>query len=87
MIIETIACAAIQYGDDVFVVQRPGRHDKVCQLMSRLGFPSEALRNQGFLTNLGRFVDRTEGAIIAEMANQLIRKTPPTDLLFSEDLW
>ncbi len=87
MIIETIACAAIKYGNDVFVVQRPGRHDKVCQLMFRLGLPTDAMREQGFLTSLGRFVDRTEGAIIAEMANQLIRKTPPTDLLFSEDLW
>ena len=39
---------------------------------------------QGFVTNKGRHVDRTEGAKIAIEAGQV---KPPNDFLFSEDLW
>ena len=41
---------------------------------------------QGFLTNLNRFVDRKEAMIIAKSANQLIR-TPFGEELYSEDLY
>jgi hypothetical protein len=42
---------------------------------------------QGFLTDSGAFVDRFEALPIAQAAGQLIRKTPPEDRLFSEDVW
>lgn len=40
--------------------------------------------DQGFMTNLGRYVDRKEGANIALIAGQI---DAPTKILFSEDLW
>lgn len=47
--------------------------------------------NQGFITNLNRYVDRKEGMKIAKEANQLIRpdlhKDNPNAILTSEDLW
>ena len=42
---------------------------------------------QGFLTNLNRFVDRNEAFDIAINASQLINKNPIKGILFSEDLW
>lgn len=42
---------------------------------------------QGFLTNTNRFVDREEGWIIAEEANQIIRVSGGKGTLYSEDLY
>src|SRR6185312_8153083 len=42
---------------------------------------------QGFLTSHGRFLNREQALIIALLQNQLIRKTPPENRLFSEDLF
>lgn len=42
---------------------------------------------QGFLTSEGAFVDRVEALAIAQAAGQLICKTQPEDMLFSEDVW
>lgn len=42
---------------------------------------------QGFITNLNRFVDRNEAWIIAKNANQIINDNPIKNILFSEDLW
>ena len=42
---------------------------------------------QGFLDKNGKFHDRRAALKIAKEANQLIRKTPPEDRLFSEDLY
>jgi hypothetical protein len=48
-----------------------------------------AIRQQGFLTNEGRFVDRYEALDIATSAGQLKgrHKHNPLDQLMSEDLW
>jgi len=85
--VETVERAAVQYEGVTYSVPRPGRHDAVCRLMHEQGLESETMRLQGFVTSTGRFVDRREAAIIARQADQLIRKTFPTDLLFSEDVW
>lgn len=46
---------------------------------------------QGFLTNIGRFVDRQEGWIIARDCGQIIKRvggdTCKGGTLFSENLW
>ena len=44
-------------------------------------------RHQGFMTSSKRFVGRKEGLEIANMANQIIKKYSPEDMLCSEDLW
>ena len=86
---ETITRAAISYNGVAYSVPRPGRHHNVIHVMMAAGLPTEAmcLRNQGFLTSTGRFVDRYEAARIARAAGQIIRKPTPPDLLTSEDVW
>ncbi len=42
---------------------------------------------QGFLTNKNRFVDRKEAWLIAEKANQIIRRSGGHGTLYSEDLY
>ena len=51
--------------------------------------PMGELRNaeQGFLTENHKFVNRKVGLKIAKHYNQIINKTPPKDVLFSEDMW
>jgi len=85
--IERIERAAVLHDDVVYSVPRPGRHHDVCQSMWRIGLPPEAQRVQGFVTSLGRFVDREEGVAIAREAGQIVGKTGPDRLLFSEDMW
>jgi hypothetical protein len=51
---------------------------------SRIGEEQLAGRHQGFLTSLGRYVDREEAMVIARAAKQT--KSDRT-ILFSEDLY
>lgn len=85
--IERVERAAILHDDHVYSIPRPGRHHNICHAMHELGMPIEAQRVQGFTTSRGRFVDREEGVVIARAAGQIIRKTGPERLLFSEDMW
>lgn len=95
---ETIVAAAIRVPSSVvegyapyhviLSVPRPGRHHHVAWwLGEHAGYVDE--RDQGFLTNSGRFVDREEGCRIARAAGQLDgrTKTGGEDTLFSEDVW
>lgn len=86
---ETIERAAIFYNGVIYAVPRPGRHHTVIAMMVGEGLPTEAmiLKNQGFVTSTGRFVDRYEGARVARAAGQIIREPTPTDMLTSEDVW
>lgn len=84
---ETIVCAAIRHNGVIYSVPRPGRHHNVCQLMFENGLPTEAMREQGFLTSEHRFVNRYEAAAIARAAGQIVREPTPPDMLTSEDVW
>lgn len=86
---ETIDRAAIFYNGVIYSVARPGRHHTVIAMMVADGFPTEAmsLKNQGFVTSTGRFVDRYEGARVARAAGQIVREPTPPDMLTSEDVW
>ena len=44
-------------------------------------------RHQGFLTSAGRYVDRTEAAVIAKASGQPLLRSPGVDFLTSEDVW
>lgn len=50
--------------------------------------PDDVMKHaeQGFVTSIGRFVDRKEALAIACMAEQVIYKHHPQDKLLSEDL-
>ena len=85
---ETIVAAAIEHEGTIYHVPPPGRHHHIChKMVLELGLPVNAQRNQGFLTNTGRFVGRREAADIARAAGQIIKKTGPENELFSEDVW
>lgn len=80
--------AAIKWGGLVHSVPAPGRHHDVIREMARRGFGPEAMTNQGFVTDVGQFVDRKEACAIATAAGQIVnKKTYPDWLLFSEDVW
>lgn len=86
---ERIERAAIRHDGRIFSVPAPGRHHHVIKLIidttAAKRVPADS--TQGFVTNTGRFLDREEACVVAIRADQLIRKTYPENLLFSEDLW
>lgn len=85
---ESIVAAAIQFCGLTISIPAPARHHHIAhKIILDLGLTDHAQRNQGFLTNTGRFVDRHEAANIARAAGQIIKKTGPEDELFSEDVW
>lgn len=88
---EQILYAAIRHPDGrVFAVSRPGRHAHVQQLMEMLnsgGLENNGPDQQGFITTLGSFVNRTEGLEIAQRTEQIVQKHPQYYELYSEDMW
>lgn len=86
---ETIAAAAIRHPNGlIFSAKRPYRHHHCIRAMAELKMAGLAnTHDQGFITSKGRYVDRREGLLIATTANQLVRKTAPEHILFSEDVW
>lgn len=87
---ERIVAAAISHPKGVTLsVQPPLRH---CDII--VGAKAQGLRlagwEQGFLTDLGRFVGRGEAYRIASEAGQIISRpdvTPTPGTLYTEDLW
>lgn len=85
---ECIVAAAVKYGDVVAFVPKPGRHHTVTYAVyNELGARTGGNREQGFVTNFGRFVDREEGLAIARASSQIKQKHGNQNLLFSEDMW
>lgn len=81
---ETIECVAIEFADLTLSLPRPCRHHHVIQhYVAETGKTGSGLR-QGFITNHGRFVDRSEAARLAFAAGQIAKPKPQ---LYSEDLW
>lgn len=96
---ERILCAAIWFDDGMEYAHQPKniptgivlsgyRHCSIFPQIGGLVAERKLLgiheKQQGFLTNLNRFVGRAEGAEIAFKANQI---AAPKDHLFSEDLY
>lgn len=84
---ETVEAAAIRYEGEIYTIPRPARHHDITFLMSELGLGPDTMRDQGFVTSTGRFVDRKEACEIAKAAKQIKVKTGPSHVLFSEDVW
>jgi hypothetical protein len=82
---ETIAAAAILFEGVACVLPPPARHHTILHAIHALR-PDAIIGpdEQGFVTNIGRFVERPEAKAIAIAAGQ----TKTTHMhLFSEDLW
>lgn len=84
---EHIIRAAIRWKDRIHHLPIPARHHDVIRRMASFGHGPQAMTDQGFLTNEGRFVDRVEGLPIAKAAGQIKEKVGNPDELCSEDLW
>lgn len=82
---EKIDCVAMKYLDDVVSLPKPARHHDLISLAHQANKDTR-LYEQGFLTTMGRFVDRMEAAEIALNSEQIESLKFPPDL-FSEDLW
>jgi len=90
---ERIICAAIQI-NETGKMYYGHRHDKCIESMNgELSWTmnrqeiTKVETTQGFVTSEGRFVDRKEGWIIAEKANQIIQQSGGKGTLYSEDLY
>ncbi|MTH61086.1 hypothetical protein [Paracoccus litorisediminis] len=89
---ERIEAAAIFHGATISLPP-PARHHTILNFMATvMGLDATEVHpvNQGFLTNKGRFVNRTEGYYIAYRAGQFLKpdemaRKEPT--LYSEDVW
>lgn len=96
--IEKIICSGIWFDDGIIHEHQPvniktgyvvcGRRHHNCFATCHIMQPNHEYvkheKEQGFLTNLDRFVDRKDAAIIAYNSGQ-ISKSKIT--LYSEDLW
>lgn len=86
---ERIDRVAIKWKGICHTAAPPYRHHNVIHEMAERGFGPECMREQGFMTDRGRFVDRVEAFKIAGKAGQ-IKGGGMSNLqngLFSEDLW
>ena len=88
---ETIVSAALRLGHLIVSAPPPARHHT---LINGLGLATGVPRlthmdDQGFLTNIGRWVDRVTAKQIAIANGQLIAESCAVqgDELYSEDLW
>jgi hypothetical protein len=78
-----------EWRDLIFSTPAPARHHDVVHRMVLLGISQDSRCEQGFVTNAGRFANRTDATCIARAAGQITtpKKTEPQHALFSEDLW
>lgn len=87
---ERIVAAAINTKNGVRSEPPPARHHNLIHAeyeeFGHMEKGPQELDCQGFLTSLGRFVDRKEAVKIAIEAGQIEKPNWPPDL-YSEDLW
>lgn len=88
-LIEKITAVAItdQSTGRIWSLPSPARHGDLVLLLKDYNIVLTGTK-MGFLTNLGRFIDRKEGWIVASEANQILSTSSPVGgALVSEDLW
>jgi hypothetical protein len=84
---ETITGVALFRKDGLVSLPKPHRHHHLFALIALLGIHDFQEKSaQGFVTSLGRFVDREEGLAVAILASQ-VKMNDRKRELFSEDLW
>lgn len=84
---ERIIAAAVMFDGVCCVLPPPARHHTILHAIHDLR-PNLTIGpdEQGFVTDRGRFVDRTEAKELALIAGQMILPRAHKHL-FSEDLW
>lgn len=93
---ERIAAAAIHLAPLTLSMPPPARHHNLIRQAAANGIEARICSDmQGFVTSIGRFVDRREAMLIARAQGQLIPRAAgfmegeisSGDVLFSEDVW
>ncbi len=91
---EIVICAAVEYNGKVWYGHRhhqalAAMKDTLSYDMSRKDMEAAGVdRNQGFVTSMGRFVDREQAHIIAGEAGQItFNKYNENTKLYSEDIY
>lgn len=85
---ERIVAVAIKMGTVIVTAAAPARHGHIIHAIYNLNRKHHILpSDQGFLTTLGRFVDRREARMIADIQGQVTSSGPGFQELFSEDVW
>ncbi|QFP93823.1 hypothetical protein [Pectobacterium phage Wc4-1] len=87
-----IVCAAYKYGELVVCGVRHGdrlMHNQLRASREDSPFHTVPLDQvvQGFVDSKGNFLDRKEALVVAQGAGQIIKKNPPEDELYSEDIY
>ena len=85
-----IVSAAVCYQGVIFSLPAPNRHHHILHAMHQMGLPNSSHREQGFLTDEGRYIDRLGALEVAQAADQIISNETtwvPAIGLFTEDLW
>lgn len=87
---ETIVAVASKAYGKLYQLPKPNRHHNLLDLMyaENNGAFQVAADEEGFITSTGRYVNREEGYLIAQQANQIIaERHRPGDELYSESVW
>lgn len=88
MIEEKIVACAFRDPEDGGIFLSRTCHAEIFRIFHQMGDKQIGHRcEQGFITNLNRFVDRKEALKIAVAANQELHKWCNTDELYSEDIF
>lgn len=85
-----VGVASKAYGK-LYQLPKPYRHHDLLDIMfkERGGVETVCADEEGFITSLGRYVDRVEGFSIASKANQILqdRHHKGQIELYSESVW
>lgn len=90
---EHITHVAIQYAGKTYSLPRPNRHHHIIRMIAaENGVGIKGPDVQGFMTDMGRFLNRSEAFLLASCNGQLDRSIRPRgwydgQKLYSEDIW
>lgn len=88
--LETIVGVAAKAYGKLYQLPKPNRHHDLLDIMFKERGEQEqvAADEEGFITSTGRYVNREEGLVIAQKANQILpeRHNHPSEL-YSESVW
>ncbi len=83
-----IKAAAVRVDRKVYTLPPPGRHNDVLRLIWEVtGKRVPNHKEQGFVTECGRFLNRKQAGVVARRAGQIDELQWPHMGLNSEDLW
>jgi len=84
---ETITGVAVRANGKLYKLPKPNRHHHVLGLIHKETKKEVFAEEEGFITSLGRYVNRKEAYRIAKAANQFLPRHFNSGELYSECVW